>query len=250
VVVQSREAWRCTPRRLLPVARLPCAGRNRSTAPSSRRSFRRPSEPHGKRHLGSGLTDVLMTRTATPPHALAVSGGTRARGGGANLLPPGALRGAILSKESRSACTAARDLNRPLRSARTEQRCRRRAEISTHPAAQLSWDGGCGAARIVDLAIRAKTWSYSPAMIRLGGGPRWRAAAVHTATSRCRSANTSSESSLPWPHTFHFVRSPRGGEPVLFAPSVVLGVVAGSLLIFWLVRAWRRDRVLGEMPWP
>lgn len=53
---------------------------------------------------------------------------------------------------------------------------------------------------------------------------------------------------FPWPQTFHFrPLSIVGGEPVLFTPSVVLGVVAAALWIFWLVRAYRRDRVLSAM---
>ncbi len=53
---------------------------------------------------------------------------------------------------------------------------------------------------------------------------------------------------FPWPQTFHFrPLAVVNGEPVLFTPSVVLGAIAGALWVFWLVRAWRRERTLALM---
>jgi tetratricopeptide (TPR) repeat protein len=187
----------------------------------------------------SGRTDLLMAVFLLSAHELAVSA-SRVRGAWAKWAAASALfAAAVLSKEV-AVCW-------PLFLAVEIVVCKRESNPAEagHDAVmprRLSWTAGAAfAAAGVYLVIRANTLPIRPQEIESMTLPP----ALHAGYVALSLGYYVERIFFPWPQTFHFrPLAVVSGEPVLFTPSVVLGVIAAALWVFWLVRAWRRDRVL------
>ena len=184
----------------------------------------------------SGRTDVLMVLFLFAAHELAVSSARRGSVARAALSAT-AFVAALLSKEFAVAwplllgveCVLARERrgNSPGES--------RRLWLAL---------GGSLAASAVYLGLRSAFFPIRPPEVDQMALPL----GLHVAYVFLSLGYYAERIALPWPQTFHFRPvAIIGGAPVLFTPSIVVGVVVAVAVAVWSARAKKRDPTLAAL---